>query len=103
MVSNYLVALADLGWNLLRIAGMLRKTPRGRFSRFCRDGGQHCSLGVPPRSRALSRAATLPWLKDTARYGIIAREIRRLYAVLGLYTIRVAQRKGTLHPPRRVP
>ncbi len=98
VLSNYLVAIADLGTILLKQSGLpekeavraVRPLIEGTVENIGAVGLPHALTGPIARGdtetveRHLQALAGFPY------------EIRRLYCELGLYTVRVAQRKGTL-------
>jgi predicted short-subunit dehydrogenase-like oxidoreductase (DUF2520 family) len=56
-------------------------------------------MGVPAAlTGPISRGDVETVTRHLAALGRLPREIRRLYCALGLYTVRVAQRKGALKP-----
>ena len=101
VLSNYMVGLADLGMIMLQLSGLSEKEASraakplmaGTLENIGKVGLPHALTGPIARGdvdtveRHLRALARLP------------KEIRKLYCELGLYTVRVAQRKGTLHPP----
>ena len=98
VLSNYVVAVADLGLIMLALSGMT-KTEAARAARpLLRATVENIGkLGVPAAlTGPISRGDVETVTRHLAALARLPREIRRLYCALGLYTVRVAQRKGTL-------
>jgi len=101
VLSNYCVALADLAEAMLRCAGMSREEAakaaqpllRGTVGNIASLGATRALTGPVARGDVSTVAAHLRALRD------LPDEVRRLYAHLGLHTVRVARRKGTLTAP----
>jgi predicted short-subunit dehydrogenase-like oxidoreductase (DUF2520 family) len=99
VLSNYLVAVADLGMIMLVLSGM-EKGEAARAARPLLAGTVENigRVGVPAAlTGPISRGDVETVARHLAALGRLPREIRRLYCSLGLYTVRVAQRKGTLN------
>ena len=98
VLSNYLVSVADLGTIMLGLSGMDR-TEAARAAQPLLAGtvANIGSVGVPAAlTGPISRGDVETVARHLAALSRLPREIRRLYCSLGLYTVRVAQRKGTL-------
>ena len=98
VMSNYLVSIADLGVILLELAGLTPEQARQAALPLIQGTVQNIErLGVPAALTgpiARGDAETIEaHLRALAK---LPRDIRRLYRELGRYTVRVAQRKGTL-------
>lgn len=98
VISNYLVSISDLGVILFELAGMSREQAHQAALPLIKGSVENIGhLGVPA-------ALTGPIARGDAEIiqthldalAELPREIRRLYKELGRYTVRVAQRKGTL-------
>lgn len=101
VLSNYLVAIADLGMIMLRLSGLpSEEVARAAGPLLFGTVENIGRLGLPD---ALTGPIARGDIETVARHlealAAFPREIRRLYRELGLYTVRVAQRKGTLRPP----
>ncbi len=99
VLSNYLVAVADLGMIMLVLSGM-DKAEAARAARPLLAGTVENigRVGVPAAlTGPISRGDVETVTRHLAALSRLPREIRRLYCSLGLYTVRVAQRKGTLN------
>ena len=100
VLSNYLVAIADMGMIMLSISGLppaeaaraARPLLRGTIENIGRVGLPDALTGPIARGDAQTVERHLRAL------AVLPKQIRRLYCELGLYTVRVAQRKGTLKP-----
>jgi predicted short-subunit dehydrogenase-like oxidoreductase (DUF2520 family) len=100
VLSNYVVALADMGMIMLELSG-LEKAEAARAARPLLAGTIEniARIGVPAAlTGPISRGDVETVARHLAALSRLPREIRRLYCSLGLYTVRVAQRKGTLSP-----
>ena len=98
VLSNYVVAVADLGMIMLELSGM-EKPEAARAARPLLRGTIENieKLGVPAAlTGPIARGDVETVTRHLAALARLPREIRRLYCALGLYTVRVAQRKGTL-------
>jgi predicted short-subunit dehydrogenase-like oxidoreductase (DUF2520 family) len=99
VLSNYLVAVADLGTIMLVLSGM-DKAEAARAAQPLLAGtvGNIGRVGVPAAlTGPISRGDVETVTRHLVALSRLPREIRRLYCSLGLYTVRVAQRKGTLN------
>jgi predicted short-subunit dehydrogenase-like oxidoreductase (DUF2520 family) len=100
VLSNYLVSVADLGTIMLVLSGM-DKAEAARAARPLLAGTVENigRVGAPAAlTGPISRGDVETVARHLAALSRLPREIRRLYCSLGLYTVRVAQRKGTLNP-----
>jgi predicted short-subunit dehydrogenase-like oxidoreductase (DUF2520 family) len=100
VLSNYQVALADLGFAMLGLAGMDRGQAaaaagplvRGTLENVAALGPAGALTGPIARGDAATVERHLGALRR------LPREIAQLYCELGRYTVRLARRKGTLDP-----
>ena len=98
VLSNYMVAVADLGLIMLELSGM-DKAEAARAARPLLRGTLENieKMGIPAAlTGPISRGDVETVTRHLAALARLPREIRRLYCALGLYTVRVAQRKGAL-------
>jgi predicted short-subunit dehydrogenase-like oxidoreductase (DUF2520 family) len=99
VLSNYLVAVADLGMIMLELSGM-EKAQAARAARPLLAGTVENigKVGVPAAlTGPIARGDVGTVARHLAALRLLPREIQRLYCSLGLYTVRVARRKGTLN------
>ena len=101
VLSNYLVSLTDLSLIMLTLSGLDRKAAAAALQPLLRGTVQNIGrLGVPAAlTGPIARGDAETVERHLRALAPLPREIVRLYRELGLYTVRVAQRKGTLHPP----
>jgi predicted short-subunit dehydrogenase-like oxidoreductase (DUF2520 family) len=100
VLSNYQVALADLGFAMLGLSGMDRGQAaeaagpllRGTLENVAALGPAGALTGPIARGDAETIERHLKALRR------LPREVSRLYCELGRYTVRLARRKGTLDP-----
>ena len=100
VLSNYLVSIADLGLIMLTLSG-LRPEEAVRAARpLLRGTVENIGiLGVPDAlTGPIARGDVETVERHLRALGPLPKAVRRLYCQLGLYTVRVAQRKGTLQP-----
>lgn len=101
VLSNYLVSIADLGMLMLVISGMDAKSAAHAVKPLLRGTVENIErLGLPAAlTGPIARGDAETVERHLRALSTLPHEIRRLYRELGLYTVRVAARKGTLHPP----
>jgi predicted short-subunit dehydrogenase-like oxidoreductase (DUF2520 family) len=100
VISNYAVSIVDFGLALLELSGFSRKDAQKAVMPLLKgtvknlgDIGSPAALTGPI---ARGDSATIEQHLEALRP--LPRDIRRLYCEIGLYTLRVAQRKGRLDP-----
>lgn len=98
VLSNYMVAIADLSFILMQLSGLSAKDAARALHPLMRGTVENIdSLGVPHAlTGPISRGDVETVQRHLDALRPLPREIRRLYTDLGLYTVRIAQRKGTL-------
>ena len=101
VLSNYVASLADLGVILLQLSGLppdqAAKAAQPLLEGTVENIG---ALGLPQAlTGPIARGDVETVERHVRALGALPRDVRRLYSELGLYTVRVAQRKGTLNPP----
>ena len=101
VLSNYLVAIADLGQLLMGFSGMAPDEIARAVSPLLKGTIENVNALGPPA--ALTGPIARGDIETVERHLHVLRRLPRpvhkLYCQLGLYTVRVAQRKGTLHAP----
>jgi predicted short-subunit dehydrogenase-like oxidoreductase (DUF2520 family) len=98
VLSNYLVALADLSFILMQLSGLSPKDAARALQPLMRGTVENIdTLGVPHAlTGPIARGDVETVQRHLDALRPLPRDIRRLYTDLGLYTVRIAQRKGTL-------
>jgi len=101
VLSNYLVSIADLGLIMLKLAGLNEAEAAQAARPLLRGTVENIGkLGLPAAlTGPIARGDVETVERHLKALAPLPRDIRRLYCELGLYTVRVAQRKGTLKPP----
>jgi len=100
VLSNYLVAIADLGLIMLGLSGLRADEAARAAQPLLRGTVENIGvLGVPDAlTGPIARGDVETVERHLRALAVLPRPVRRLYRELGLYTVRVAQRKGTLQP-----
>lgn len=100
VLSNYLVSVVDLGSAMLALSGLGRAGAAKAAGPLLRGTVENIGkLGTPAAlTGPISRGDVETVSLHLAALARLPREVLRLYCALGLYTVRVAQRKGTLKP-----
>ncbi len=100
VLSNYVVSLADLALIMFELSGLPPKEAARAAEPLLRGTvGNIRRLGVPAAlTGPIARGDVETVERHLRALAALPREIRRLYCELGLYTVRVARRKGTLQP-----
>ena len=98
VISNYAVSIMDLGLVLLELTGFSREQAQKAVMPLLKGTvGNIDDLGVPAAlTGPVARGDTATIERHLEALRPMPREIRRLYCELGLYTLRVAQRKSPL-------
>lgn len=98
VLSNYLVALADIAVNMLVLSGLPEKDALKAAEPLLQGTVENLrSLGLPDAlTGPIARGDVQTVQRHLDALRALPDEIQRLYRQLGLYTIRVARRKGTL-------
>ena len=98
VISNYVVSIADLGTVLLELSGLSRKDAcRAAVPLLTGTVRNIADIGSPAAlTGPIARGDAETIERHLAALRPLPRDIRRLYCEMGLYTVRVAQRKGTL-------
>ena len=99
VISNYVAAIADLGVIMLTLSGLPPKDAARAAAPLLKGTADNIArLGMPQAlTGPISRGDVETVERHLAALARLPSEIRGLYRQLGLYTVRVAQRKGTLH------
>ncbi len=100
VLSNYLVALADLSVILMQLSGLPERDAARALLPLLRGTVENIdTLGLPHAlTGPIARGDVETVQRHIEALRPLPREIRRLYSQLGLYTVRIAQRKGALKP-----
>ena len=98
VLSNYLVSIADLGVNMMQLCGLPRSEAVRAVQPLLHGTVENiASLGVPDAlTGPIARGDVETVERHLRALNSLPRDIRHLYAELGLYTVRIAQRNGTL-------
>ena len=98
VLSNYLVAIADLGTIMLQLSGLPAREAARAAQPLLRGTVENIGvLGVPDAlTGPIARGDVETVERHLRALAALPMPVRRLYRELGLYTVRVAQRKGTL-------
>jgi len=100
VISNYVVSLVDLGLLLLELAGFERKEAHKAMMPLLKGTVKNIEdVGVPAAlTGPIARGDAETIQRHVNALHDLPREIRRLYCQVGLYALRVAQRKHPLEP-----
>ena len=100
VLSNYLVSIADLGLIMMNLAGLNADEARRAVTPLLRGTVENIGkLGVPAAlTGPIARGDVETVERHLRALSPLPRVVQRLYRELGLYTVRVAQRKGSLDP-----
>lgn len=100
VLSNYLVAVADLGTNMLKLCGLPPEESAQAVAPLIEGTVENIkTVGLPDAlTGPIARGDVATVERHLQAMAGLPRPIRHLYCELGLYTVRVAQRKGTLKP-----
>lgn len=98
VLSNYLVSIADLGLIMMNLAGLSKKEAARSVQPLLRGTVENIGkLGAPAAlTGPIARGDTETVERHLRALDPLPRVVKRLYRELGLYTVRVAQRKGSL-------
>jgi predicted short-subunit dehydrogenase-like oxidoreductase (DUF2520 family) len=98
VISNYTVAMADLGLALMELAGLSRKDAlRAVMPLLSGTVRNVAEMGTPAAlTGPIARGDVRTVERHLEALRALPPAIRRLYCEVGLYAIRVGQRKGSL-------
>jgi predicted short-subunit dehydrogenase-like oxidoreductase (DUF2520 family) len=101
VLSNYLVAIADLGHHLLGLSGMEEKEADQAARPLLKGTVENiAAMGATPAlTGPIARGDVETVAEHLRAMARLPDPIRKLYCSIGLYTVRVGRRKGTLKAP----